>query len=192
MTQKNILFLWAKLVRDGKILGKGDGFPDSEETPSRKDFRAMTYYDYHYGTFVQQCPHCLSNCFGYYSPTCSTVHKWDKEVHFSRKTFEDTSNPWPLLPLKTTTTKVNVAKVKCLIKEDQQITGNETKDSFNLSSGSLNRILRHHLGVWKRCAHWVPHQLTGEQKKGRAKSCHPHAAKIWRRQVRAGLGHRHG
>ena len=37
--QENILFLPAKLVPDGKkMFGKGDGFPDSAETPSQKDF----------------------------------------------------------------------------------------------------------------------------------------------------------
>ena len=28
-------------------------------------------------------------------------------------------------------------------------------------------ILRHHLGVWKRCARWIPHQLTEEQRRAR-------------------------
>ena len=37
-TQENILFLSAKLVPGGKTFGKGDGFPDSAETPSQKDF----------------------------------------------------------------------------------------------------------------------------------------------------------
>ena len=32
------------------------------------------------------------------------------------------------------------------------MTGNEIKDSFDLLSGSLNRILRHRLDVRKRCA----------------------------------------
>ena len=39
----------------------------------------------------------------------------------------------------------NVAKVKCLMKEDPRIAEKEIRDHFNLSSGSLNRILRHHL-----------------------------------------------
>ena len=51
------------------------------------------------------------------------------------------------------------------MKEDPQITENETRDNFNLSLGSLNQILHHHLDVWKRCAHWVPQQLTKEQRR---------------------------
>ena len=38
-----------------------------------------------------------------------------------------------------------LAKVKCLIREDLRIAENEIKDRFDLSSGSLNRILCHHL-----------------------------------------------
>ena len=74
----------------------------------------------------------------------------------------------------TVATEQNVVAMECLIKEDPRITENEIKDSFNLSSGSLNRILRHHLGVWKRCARWVPHRLTEEQGRGRVE---------WRRNV---------
>ena len=40
-----------------------------------------------------------------------------------------------------------------------------------LSLGSLNQILYHHLGVWKHCTCWLPHQLTEEQRKGRAEWC---------------------
>ena len=36
-----MLFLLAKLVPDGKMFGKGDGFSDRAETPSRQDFLAM-------------------------------------------------------------------------------------------------------------------------------------------------------
>lgn len=44
-----------------------------------------------------------------------------------------------------------LTKVQRLIKEGPQVIENEMKDSINISLGSLNRIFRHHLGVWKRC-----------------------------------------
>ena len=46
MTPKPILFLLAKLVPDGNMFGKDDGFPDSSETRSSRDFRAVMHYDY--------------------------------------------------------------------------------------------------------------------------------------------------
>ena len=64
----------------------------------------------------------------------------------------------------------NIAEVTYLIKEDAQITENEIKllkDSLNFSLGSLDWILHHHLDVHKHCAHWVPHQLTEEQRRDR-------------------------
>ena len=64
-----------------------------------------------------------------------------------------------------------MAKVKRLIKDDPRMTENEIKGSFNISSGSLNQILRHHLSVWKRCKCWKPHQLTEEWRRGKVEWC---------------------
>ena len=65
----------------------------------------------------------------------------------------------------TIATVQNMAKVECLLK-DPRITENEIEHSFSLLLGSLNQILRHHLGVWKCCFLWLPCQLTKEQKLG--------------------------
>ena len=43
----------------------------------------------------------------------------------------------------------------------------EIHDIMKISSGSLTRILHDCLGVRKRCARWVPHNLSEEQKRGR-------------------------
>ena len=52
----------------------------------------------------------------------------------------------------------------------------ETQDVMKISPGSFTRILRDCLGVRKRCACWVPHNLSEEQKpRGLV---HPHAKKI--------------
>ena len=42
---------------------------------------------------------------------------------------------------------------------------------LGISSGSMNQILNDHLGVSKRCARWVPHNLTEEQERGRVEWC---------------------
>ena len=68
-----------------------------------------------------------------------------------------------------------VAKVTCLMMEDLRITENEIKGNFNLSSGNLNRLLHRHLGIWKRCARWVPQQLRTEEGYGVVPS---HASKM--------------
>ena len=47
----------------------------------------------------------------------------------------------------------------------------EIQDIMKISSGSLTRILHGSLGVRKRCTHWVPHNLSEEQKRGRVDWC---------------------
>ena len=92
--RKNILFLLPKCVLDGKMFGKSDGFPNSAETPSRRDFHAMMYYNYCQEKSAQQCFQSLSNCSGHHFPSWSTVHKWYKEFQFGGTIFED----WLLWP----------------------------------------------------------------------------------------------
>ena len=77
-----------------------------------------------------------------------------RELQFTSGTrnFSSAERRLQTVAVVTVATEQNVAKVKCLIKEDPRITDNEIKGSFYLSSGSLNRILRNQLDVWKRCA----------------------------------------
>ena len=42
---------------------------------------------------------------------------------------------------------------------------------MKISLGSLTRILHDCIGARKRCAHWVPHNLSEEQKQGRVDRC---------------------
>ena len=45
------------------------------------------------------------------------------------------------------------------------------QDIMKISSVSLTRILHNCFGVRKRCARWVPHNLSEEQKRGRVDWC---------------------
>ena len=45
------------------------------------------------------------------------------------------------------------------------------QDIMKISSGSLTHILHDWLGVGKRCACWLPHNLSEEQKRGRVDWC---------------------
>ena len=71
----------------------------------------------------------------------------------------------------TTVTLENVSRVESLIKKDPKMTYAEIQDIMKISSGSLTRILHDCLGVRKRCARWVPHNLSEEQKLGRVDWC---------------------
>ena len=71
----------------------------------------------------------------------------------------------------TTVTAENVSRVESLIKKDPKMTYVEIQDIMMISSGCLTRILPDCLGVRKSCAHWVPHNWSEEQKRGRVDWC---------------------
>ena len=56
-------------------------------------------------------------------------------------------------------------------KKDPKMAYAEIQDITKTSSGSLTRILHGCLDVRKRCARWVPHHLSEEQKRGRVDCC---------------------
>ena len=69
--------------------------------------------------------------------------------------------------MATTVTPENVSRVESLIKKDPKMTHDEIQNIMKISSGSLTCILWDCLGIKKRCARWVPHNLSEEQKRGR-------------------------
>ena len=69
--------------------------------------------------------------------------------------------------MATTVTPENVSRIESLIKKDAKVAYTEIQDIMKISSGSLTRILHDCLGARKRCARWVPHSLSEEQKRGR-------------------------
>ena len=148
--------------------GKGDGFRIAAVSLSKRDFRAMIYYDYLQGKDYLQSHQSLLNCFGDKAPSKATIHRWIKVFGYGGTSLDDDDRcgrPVTVCNEKT------VALVKSLIIEDPRITENEIKEVLKISSGSLDRILRHELFVWKRCTRWVPHRLTEEQTRVRYEWC---------------------
>lgn len=160
--QKIYIFQLTNSILEGTMNGEGDAFsgsPDANERPSRRDFRAMIYYDYLQGKSFQQSLSSLAQCFGDQSPSRTTVFRWYKEFQFGRTTLADDDRYGRPV---TVSTEQNVAMVRSLIKEDPRIMKEQMQDTLKLSSGSLDRILHDHLDVRSRCARWVPHQLSEE------------------------------
>ena len=152
--------------------GKGDASVGAQAPavkPSRTDFRAMILYDYLQGKKYTESFETLSKCFGDTAPSIKTVYNWFKEFGFGRRSLEDSDRCGRP---KSVTIDENVARVKELIEENPRITVEEMKDTLNLTTGSMDRILHSHLNVRKRCARWVPHRLTEEQKRARVEWCH--------------------
>lgn len=76
MAPKYILFLLAKCLLDSKMFGKDDGFPDITKTPPQRSFCAVRYHDDSPEKSFQRSCQNLSDCFGDWSASLATVHKY--------------------------------------------------------------------------------------------------------------------
>ena len=88
---------------------------------------------------------------------------WFYEFRNGRTCFEDekrTSGP------SAAVTPENVAAVELMVREDCRITNDTLQKTVGIGSAAVNTILHEHLSVCKRCARWVPHDLSEEQKGG--------------------------
>ena len=147
---------------------RGDGFREAAVALSDRDYRAMIYYDYLQGKNYLQSHQSLLDCFKDKAPGKTTAFRWFKEFGFGRTSLEDEDRCGRPVIVHT---EKNVESVKSLITEDPRITENEIKEVLKISSGALDRILRHDLSVKKRCARWVPHRLTEDQTRARYEWC---------------------
>ena len=148
--------------------GKGDGSSASSVDLSRRDFRAMMYYEYCQVKYFQGCFQSLKYCFGDQSLSKATVFRWFNQFMSGARTLENHDRCGRMA---TTVTPENFSRVESLIKKDPKMAYAEIQDIMKISSGSLTRILHDCLGVRKRCARWVPHKLSEEQLRGRVDWC---------------------
>ena len=135
-----------------------------------RDFRVTIYYDLKRG-LTYHASHKKKNlceAFGCIAPGKSTVSKGIGESGFGRSHFNDDNRCGRPV---SAATQENTARVKELIREDKRITCKDLQHIPGIGMSALNEILHRYLGVHKRCARWVPHQLTEEQKVGRVQWC---------------------
>ena len=134
-----------------------------------RDFRAMIYYDLKKGLTYHEFHQNLCEAFGSIIQGKSTVSKWLREFGFGRRShFNDDNRCGPPV---SAAAEENAARVKELIREDARITCKDLQVILGIGMSALNEILHHQLSVHKRCARWVPHQITEEQKVGRVQWC---------------------
>ena len=139
------------------MFGKGDGSSASNVDLSRRDFRAMMYYDYCQGQSFQECFQSLKHCFGEKYLSKATVFRWFRQFMSGARTLEDDDRCGRMA---TTVTPENVSGVESLIKKDPEMTYTEMQPIMKILSGSLTRILQDCLDVKKRFDRWVPHNLS--------------------------------
>ena len=107
------------------------------------------------------------------APGLSTIKRWAakfREGVIDVKDADRTGRP------TTSTNGAIVELVDGIVQEDRRVTVQEIAAEIHTSEGSVWDILRHHLLKKKKCARWVPHLLTDEQKASRISlaDAHPH------------------
>ena len=87
---------------------KGDGSSASSVGLLRRDFRAMVYYDYCQGKYLQECFQSLYHCFGDQSPSKATVIRCFRQFMSGARTLKDDDRSGRMA---TTVTPENVSRV---------------------------------------------------------------------------------
>ena len=165
MTQKMMFLCHLGNTITDREKGNPRLFLTSTMELENRDFRAMIYYDLKRGLTYHESHKNLCEVLESIAPEKSTVSKWFLEFGYGRGHFNaDNLCGRPV----SAATQENAAGVKELTREDARITCKDLQDILGIGMSALNEILHHQLGVHKRCARWVPHHLTEEQKIGRA------------------------
>lgn len=149
-----------------------------------RDFRAMIYYDFLKGLSQAETLESLSATFGKIAPKKTTVYKLFHEFKQGRKSLQDGAHPGRP---PSVVNQNNIDAVEKLVKQDPRITCRDLQDILGIGSAAVDTILHKHLGLRKRCARWVPHSLTEDQKRVRVEWCmemmfrfqHGHSKNIW-------------
>lgn len=93
----------------------------------------------------------------------SQVRRWFGA--FSRGRVETADLPRPGQPLRRTAAKIQ--HVDTIVRQDRRQTVRQVAARSNLSFGCAHRTLKKDLLLKKKCAHWVPHRLTPQQRQRR-------------------------
>jgi len=128
----------------------------------------MIFYDFKKGLSYKQCHESLRQCFGDECPSEATVSFWFREFKRGRTDFEDETHSGR--PAEAATPE-NVERLRQLVKEDPRITMRDVEQHLAIGSAAAQKLVHEHLGLTKRSARWVPHNLTEDQKQARVDWC---------------------
>lgn len=110
----------------------------------------------------------LQSCFPDSAPSRTTVFDWFAEFKRNRQSLEDC--PRSGRP-STAVVQENINLAERMILEDPRVTCRQIEHQLGIGSAAVSEILHQHLRVSKRCARWIPHCLTQEQKDNRVQWC---------------------
>ena len=128
----------------------------------------MIVYDQRKGLTQEQCVESLRAAFGDQAPSRATVFRWFSQCKWGPSSLDD--EPRSGRPASAVTDD-NIAAVRRMIDEDRRVTCAEIREALGIGSAAVTTILHDKLGASKRCARWVPHNLTEDQKAERVRWC---------------------
>ncbi|MPC18245.1 Histone-lysine N-methyltransferase SETMAR [Portunus trituberculatus] len=102
------------------------------------------------------------------TPSLETVSRWIRAFTAGKIQLEDDHHPG--CP-RTSVTKATMVCARSIIDEDSTVTLQFLSLELGVSYGSAHGIMHEHLGLRKKCAQWIPHLLTEEQKSERVRIC---------------------
>ena len=114
--------------------GKGDGPREAAVSLSRRDFRAMIYYDFLQGKDYQQSHESLCKCFRDKAPSLATVNRWFNAFVRGETSLDDDNRCGRPATVNTDKT---VEIVKRQIIEDPRITKNRDEGNIEDFIGDL-------------------------------------------------------
>ena len=136
---------------------------------TRRDIRAMIFYDMKVGLTSKESHERLTKAFGTISPCYATVKNWFAEFRRGRLSLDDELREGRPSDVVNPAT---VESVREMITEEPRSTYAMIEHAFQLSPPQVSQIFHENLGVRKRCARWVPRMLTEAQRQARVEWCH--------------------
>ena len=95
-----------------------------------------------------------------------TVLRWIARFRSGQESLKDNAKSGRP---KTSSSKVNVEKIKEILMKDGRYTMRQIACLVGISLARTHHIVKHVLKMKKICARWIPHILTNEQKQTRVR-----------------------
>ncbi len=140
----------------------------SMKIPRRMVQRVCVWFSMRLGKTAKDTLANMETVFGETSYKKSAVYKWHASFRSGRTKLGDLLHPGA--PQRARTRRC-IRQCRVLVENNRRIRVDQLSRTLGISHGSTLRVLHKDLGLKKRSAKLVPHQLTEEHKRKRREFC---------------------